>query len=71
MADCVARDQIAVRQRALVLLSVVDRVKSEGWDDGVATQLRQAARELIAMAADGPAAEELARMPGTGRAGTS
>jgi hypothetical protein len=71
MAGCVARDQIAVRQRALVLLSVADRVKSEGWDDGVAAQLRQAAHELIAMATDGPAVAELAGMPGTGRAGTS
>jgi hypothetical protein len=71
MVGCVARDQIAVRQRALVLLSVADRVKSEGWDDAVAAQLRQAAHELIAMATDGPAAAELAAMPGTGRAGTS
>jgi hypothetical protein len=30
MADCVAWDLDVVRQRALVLLSVADRVKSEG-----------------------------------------
>ena len=71
MTDYVALDQIAVRQRALVLLSVADRVKSEGWDDGVAAQLRQAARELMALATDGPAADEVAEVPSTRIVGTS
>jgi hypothetical protein len=56
MAECVVWDQRAVRRRALVLLAVADRVKSEGWDDGVAVQLSRAAHELIAMANGGPAA---------------
>src|SRR5215471_7685575 len=54
MAECVVWDQRAVRRRALVLLAVADRVKSEGWDDGVAVQLSRAAHELIAMANGGP-----------------
>jgi hypothetical protein len=52
MADGVAWDPDVVRQRALVLLSVADSVKSEGWDDGVAAQLRRAARDLVEMTTD-------------------
>ena len=55
MADSVVRDQLGLRQRALVLLAVADRVKSEGWNDGVAAQLRRAAHELIVMVSDSPA----------------
>ena len=52
MADCVAWDQNAVKQRALVLLSLADSVKREGWGDGVAAQLQQAAYDLIVMASE-------------------
>ncbi len=67
MADCVAWDLDVVRQRALVLLSVADNVKSEGWGDGVAAQLRQAAHDLVVMAADPSArvvAKEVTGIPG-------
>ena len=55
MAEPIAWDRDAVRQRARTLLSVADRVKDEGWDDGVAAQLRQAACELMAMVSDSAA----------------
>ena len=67
MADCFAWDLDVVRQRALVLLSVADSVKSEGWDDGVAAQLRRAARDLVEMATDPSArvaAKEVSGIPG-------
>jgi hypothetical protein len=67
MADCVAWDLDVVRQRALVLLSVADSVKSEGWGDGVAAQLRRAARDLVEMAADPSArvaTKEVSGIPG-------
>jgi len=67
MADCVAWDLEVVRQRALVLLSVADSVKSEGWGDGVAAQLRRAARDLVEMATDpsaSVAAKEASGIPG-------
>ena len=67
MADCVAWDLEVVRQRALVLLSVADSVKSEGWGDGVAAQLRRAARDLFEMATDPSArvaAKEVSGTPG-------
>jgi hypothetical protein len=66
MAYGVAWDERTVRQRALVLLSVADSVKREGWDDVVAAQLRQAAHDLLGMAtsaADTFAAKEVARLP--------
>jgi hypothetical protein len=66
MAYGVAWDERTVRQRALVLLSVADRVKREGWDDVVAAQLHQAANDLLGMAtgaADTFAAKEVARLP--------
>ena len=69
MADVGAWDLDVVRQRALVLLSVADSVKSEGWDDGVAAQLRRAARDLVEMATDPSArvvAQEVSEMPGPG-----
>jgi hypothetical protein len=69
MADRVAWDLEMVRQRALVLLSVADSVKGEGWDDGVAAQLRRAARDLVEMATDPSArvvAREVSEMPGPG-----
>ena len=67
MADCVAWDLEVVRQRALVLLSVADSVKREGWDDAVAVQLRQAAHDLLGIATDEAepvAAEEAAQLAG-------
>ena len=67
MADRVAWDLEMVRQRALVLLSVADSVKSEGWGDGVAAQLRRAARDLVEMATDPSArgaAKEASGIPG-------
>ena len=64
MADCVAWDLEVVRQRALVLLSVADSVKSEGWGDGVAAQLRRAARDLVEMAADPSARVAAKEAPG-------
>jgi len=68
MADCVAWDLDVVRQRALVLLAVADSVKSEGWGDGVAAQLRRAARDLVEMATDPSArvvAKEASGIPGS------
>jgi hypothetical protein len=65
MAECVVWDQRTVRQRALGLLAVADRVKSEGWDDGVAAQLRQAAHELIAIANDSSAQLKAKRKRGS------
>jgi hypothetical protein len=56
MADSIVWDQFGLRQRALALLAVADRVKSEGWNDGVEAQLRRAAHELIVMVSDSPAA---------------
>lgn len=50
MTEGVARDQRTVRERAFDLLSVANSVKSEGWDDAVAAQLRRAARDLLGMA---------------------
>ena len=67
MADCVAWDPDVVRQRALVLLSVADSVNSEGWGDGVAAQLRRAARDLVEMATDPStrvAAKDASGIPG-------
>jgi hypothetical protein len=67
MPDRVAWDLDVVRQRALVLLSVADSVKSEGWGDGVAAQLRRAARDLVEMATDPSArvaATEVSGIPG-------
>ena len=67
MVGCVARDQYTVRQRALILLSVADSVKREGWDDAVAVQLRQAAHDLLGIATDEAepvAAEEAAQLAG-------
>jgi hypothetical protein len=67
MADGVAWDLDVVRQRALALLSVADSVKSEGWGDGVAVQLRRAARDLLVLATDPSAAivaEEVPGIPG-------
>jgi hypothetical protein len=55
MADSIVRDQFGLRQRALALLAVAARVKSEGWNDGVAAQLSRAAHELIVMVSDSPA----------------
>jgi len=69
MADCVAWDLEVVRQRALVLLSVADSVKSEGWGDGVAAQLRRAARDLVEMVTDPSArvvARQVSEIPGSG-----
>jgi hypothetical protein len=69
MADYVAWDLDVVRQRALVLLSVADSVKSEGWDDGVAAQLRRAARDLVEMVTDPSArviAKQVSEIPGPG-----
>jgi hypothetical protein len=53
MAGSVLSDEPNIRQRARVLLSVADCVKREGWGDAVAAQLRQAARDLLGMAAAG------------------
>jgi hypothetical protein len=50
MAYGVVVDEHTVRQRAEILLSVADCVNKEGWDDGVAAQLRQAAYDLLEMA---------------------
>jgi hypothetical protein len=69
MADFGAWDLDVVRQRALVLLSVADSVKSEGWDDGVAAQLRRAARDLVEMVTDPSArvvAKQVSEIPGPG-----
>jgi hypothetical protein len=69
MADRVAWDLEMVRQRALVLLSVADSVKSEGWGDGVAAQLRRAARDLVEMVTDPSArvaAKQVSEIPGPG-----
>jgi hypothetical protein len=55
MADCIAWDRDAVRQRAQALLSVADSVKIEGWSDGVAEQLQQAAHDLLVMATEASA----------------
>jgi hypothetical protein len=66
MADGISRDERIVRQRALVLLSVAECVKREGWGDAVAAQLRQAAQDLLAIAADvtdALAAKEGTRIP--------
>jgi hypothetical protein len=61
MASGVASDDCTVRQRAMALLSVADCVKREGWGDGVAAQLRQAAYDLLGMAADAVVAKETDR----------
>jgi hypothetical protein len=69
MADFGAWDLDVVRQRALVLLSVADSVKSEGWDDGVAAQLREAAHDLVEMVTDPSArvvSKQVSEIPGPG-----
>jgi hypothetical protein len=57
MTDRVVLDERNVRQRALVVLLVADSVKREGWGDRIAAQLRQAARDLLGMAADAAATD--------------
>jgi len=48
------QDQRSLRQEALNLLSLADCVAEEGWSETVAAQLRQAAHDLLGMAADAP-----------------
>lgn len=67
MAACVARDQFTVQQRALILLSVAESVKREGWGDAVAVELRRAAHDLLMIAGDetGPLfSDVVAELPG-------
>jgi hypothetical protein len=63
MADGILTDQGTVRQRALVLLSVADCVKQEGWGDAVAAQLRQAAEDLLGIASDTVPTKEATGLP--------
>ena len=49
VADELPWDEHSLRQEALNLLSVADRIKEEGWSDIVAAQLRQAGHDLLGM----------------------
>ena len=54
------QDQRSLQQEALNLLSLADCVAEEGWSETVAVQLRQAAHDLLGMAAD-PSANSATR----------